>query len=470
MPARFLLILFSGLASLLVAQQNNASLNISLLAKMAPNTSDQGIDGRKYSGCWGWYQVAKNKEYAIAGASNGTYFYDVTTPSAPVLSDFVDGPKGCTYREMKTRGHYCYIITDDFNSTGLQIVDLQYLPDSVSLVYEGKDYFKRAHSIWIDGAHMYLGSVTYSSTYVAMAVFSIANPTVPLHLRDLNDDNSFINTVHDLHTRHDTIYANSAYQGLHIFYFDSVQNKFSQLGSYTGFARAGYNHSSYLTDDGKHLVFCEEIPAGLPIRIVNVQNPANVQAESTVIPHPQTTPHNPFVKGNFAVVGCYEDGLYVYDISDPGNPSRAGFYDTYHQGGFEGGGYGTSNYRGTWGAYPYLPSGIIIANDMQNGIFLLDATAAYTTTVKDYNGITAHNTTSENLRAYYDQLQRSMHLLNQGETTASVTISDLCGKQILSAELLPQSSQIVNLAAPAGIYLVQFRSGHEITHFKITVH
>src|SRR5690606_21820693 len=44
------------------------------------------------------------------------------------------------------------------------------------------------------------------------------------------------------------------------------------------------------------------------------------------------------------------------------------------------GDYGASDYRGNWGAYPYLPSGIIIAQDMQNGVFILDAAQAFAVT------------------------------------------------------------------------------------------
>ena len=42
------------------------SLNFTLLSKMDPNGDNTGSDGRKYSGCWGWVQTSKSKEYAIS--------------------------------------------------------------------------------------------------------------------------------------------------------------------------------------------------------------------------------------------------------------------------------------------------------------------------------------------------------------------------------------------------------------------
>ena len=69
------------------------SLNVNLLAHIDPETDATGSDGRKYSGCWGWFQSSKNKEYAIVGTSSKTYFIDVTNPTAPVISDSVKSKK-----------------------------------------------------------------------------------------------------------------------------------------------------------------------------------------------------------------------------------------------------------------------------------------------------------------------------------------------------------------------------------------
>ena len=64
------------------------------------------------------------------------------------------------------------------------------------------------------------------------------------------------------------------------------------------------------------------------------------------------------------------DGLYAYDISNPASPLLLGYFDTYWQN--TSGTYPSPGYAGAWGAYPYLPSGNILVNDMQNGLFVLD--------------------------------------------------------------------------------------------------
>lgn len=257
---------------------------------------------------------------------------------------------------------------------------MQYLPDSVHIVHNGKQYFERAHAMWIDGNRLYCSSVTYSTgAYSSMNIYSLATPTAPTLLRQLNQDASFISQVHDMYARNDTIYASCGNQGLYLFKFNSGINTFTQVGSYTGYPTAGYNHSSFLTQNAKYLVFCDEVPASLPIHIVDVQNFSNITNVQTFKPFAATTPHNPYLIGNdIAIVSCYEDGLNIYNISTPTNVCLTGYFDTYPQaGGHNGLAYSPQVYRGNWGAYPYLPSGNIITNDMQNGVFILNASAAY---------------------------------------------------------------------------------------------
>jgi choice-of-anchor B domain-containing protein len=362
------------------AQVTYPSQNISLISMINPNSGTVGIgsDGRRYSGSWGWYQSSLNKEYAIVGASNGVYFIDVTIPATPTVCAFMPGKGGCTWRELKTYQNYCYVVSDDGAPNTFDIFDMSTLPGTVTVAYSGKTLFERGHTVFIDGNKMYVGGVTYSTSAASpMNVYSLATPTAPVLLRSLNQDLPAISYVHDMYVRNDTVYASCGYQGLFVLKYNS-NNTFSQLGSYSGYAGSVYNHASMLTQDGKHLLFCDEVPTAQPIKYVDVQNLSNIQPVQTFNPHPNTTPHNPYLIGNNkAIISCYQDGLNIYDISAPGSATLAGYFDTHPQGGFNVGNYFSADYRGNWGAYPYLPSGIIVAQDMQNGIFILDPTAAY---------------------------------------------------------------------------------------------
>jgi choice-of-anchor B domain-containing protein len=176
------LLLFAPL--LLISQAfNYSSWNVQLLSRINPDTSLNTTPvGNRYSGCWGWYQSNKNREYVISGAANGTYFIDITNPQNPVVCDFVGGKKGCTWREIKTYQNYCYVASDDAKPNTFQIIDMQYLPDSVQLIHNSNSIFERGHTLWIDQNKLYVGMTTFSTGSSPMSIFSLATPSAPVLL------------------------------------------------------------------------------------------------------------------------------------------------------------------------------------------------------------------------------------------------------------------------------------------------
>ena len=61
----------------------------------------------------------------------------------------------------------------------------------------------------------------------------------------------------------------------------------------------------------------------------------------------------------------YTDGIVVTDATKPDNLIQVGQFDTFL--GADGG------FNGNWGAYPYLPSGIILASDIQTGLYVIQS-------------------------------------------------------------------------------------------------
>ena len=147
------LIFYSGV----FFSQTYSNYNISLISLIDPDTSTTPSPANnRYSGCWGWYQQSKNKEYAISGARDGTYFIDITNPATPSVCAFVLGKFGCTWREMKTYKNICYIISSDAKPNRFQIIDMSNLPNSVQVLYDGNLFFERGHAMWIDKDKMYV--------------------------------------------------------------------------------------------------------------------------------------------------------------------------------------------------------------------------------------------------------------------------------------------------------------------------
>jgi len=460
-----ILILFSAF----LFSQTYSGNNINLLSVIDPNSGKIGVGdiGRHYMGCWGWYQADKDREYAIVGASNGTYFIDITNPISPVVSAFVAGKEKNNWREIKTYQNYCYIVSDDAPPNTFQIVDMSALPATVTVVHDGVTYFEKGHTIYIDGSYMYIGCTSYANWggFSSMNVYSLATPTAPVHLRRLDQDFPFIAGVHDMFVRNDTVFASCGSQGLYVFKYMSASNTFSVLGSYTNYASNQANHSSYLTANGRHLVFTDEKPSA-PIRLINVDNLNNIQPAQSFIPYSKTTPHNPYIIGNdWAIVACYQDGLNIYNISNPESPELCGFFDTYPQGGDNVSNYFDDTFLGNWGAYPFLPSGVIIASDVQNGLFILDASAAF-----NMSGIKSNSFQETTLVIYPNPAVDKISINYFTRGNSIIQIKNFMGQLIFEKAITGVVREYINVSAfNNGTYFVSLTENNRTITKKLIV-
>jgi choice-of-anchor B domain-containing protein len=455
---------------LLLASASHAQVYQSLNMNLQSNWYDSSVVaepayGIKYNGIWGY--EANGREYAIVGSTAGVYFVDITNPQSPVTSDFVAGRRtACIWREIKTFDHYAYLISDDQSPNSFQIVDLQYLPDSVHVVADYTSLFERGHTLYVDGNKLYVGMVRGGmfTQNLSMAVFSLSNPEAPVFLRSVNDDYPTLlasNQVHDMFVRNDTIYASCGYDGLFIFKYDSVGNNFQLINSLTSYPSQGYNHSSALADNGS-LVFMDEVPSGLPVKVLDVNDLQNLTVTTTFSSNSVVTPHNPFIIGNICYIAYYMDGLQVYDVSDPYNPLRTAYFDTHYQEPL-GGPYPSLAYQGAWGAYPFFSSGNIAVSDMQNGLFVLQQLA---------NGI--NNITSEDIAVYPNPV-----FANQGITISNlmdnnqslVELYDLLGHLVFSTRLQVVNNTL-NLRIPeiaSGLYVLKIDNGSKQLSKKLII-
>lgn len=451
------------------AQINYASQNISLLSNWDdPAVPAEPVYSIRYNGIWGW-EDGNGNEYALIGASSGVYFVNVTVPTAPVLADFVPGHRqNCIWREIKTYGHYAYLVSDDAAPNTFQIVDMQYLPDSVHVVHDSNTIFERSHTIFVDGNKLYCGTVKGGviSGVSAMAVFDLSNPAQPTLLRKLNTDFPTLlssNQVHDMFVRNDTVYASCGFDGLYVFKHNTAANNFTLHGSITSYPSSGYNHSSALTDDGATLVFMDEVPNGLPVKVYDVSDFSNMSFRSTFQSNVGPTPHNPFMVGKTCYIAYYQDGLQVYDVSDASQPVRLGYFDTHYQTPL-GGPYPSPAYQGAWGAYPYLPSGNVLVSDMQNGLYVLDV-SSITTGVASANPSDLDISISPNPVAVGQEVQVSTKV-----TGLLVEITDTHGRLIRSVSTVADSGlRLSTSGLESGLYLVRLVSAGDVAVRRLLV-
>lgn len=334
-------------AGLLLPFAVQAQLNMSLLGQL--NYSEDLSD------IWGWRNPADGKEYALVGVNDGFSIVDVSNPAAPVEVQFVPGPS-TIWRDVKTWGNYAYVTNEA--SGGLLIVDLSGLPGSINTYsWTGGVGFSSAHNIFMDenGVAYLCGS---NGSLGTLFLDCAANPTNPPLLGSYT-----LRYVHDLYVRGDTMWSAEVNDG--IFSVVDVSNKSAPSVMATQSTTSDFTHNTWLTDDGTTLFTTDEVSAA-NIDAYDVSDLSDIQRLDTWQSNPGSgvVPHNAFVYGDFVITSYYRDGVTVTDATYPDNLVQTGFYDSSPLSG--------DGFNGAWGVYPYLPSGTVIASDIENGLICLD--------------------------------------------------------------------------------------------------
>ena len=373
MTKKQILVLITSLSISISSAQD--SMNVSLLFQWNDTAlPSSSAHNNRYNEIWG---VAINgREYAIIGSTMGTHIFDVTNPNNVDTTAFIPGAvqgSQIIHRDYHDYNGYLYIVADEGNST-LQIADLNYLPDSVVVVYDSDNLFSTVHNIFIDTVTAKLYACGVRPSLNDLEVYSL-DSIIPTLLTPYNM-NEF---VHDIYVKNDTGYINDGNSGLFIVDFTNDTSP-QIIGSLTSYLQQGYNHSGWLNEDGTIYALADET-FGMDIKILDVTDLSNISVLDTIDSgvHPLSVPHNLIIEDNFLFVSYYNDGLYIFDITDPGNPVKVGYYDTSTEPHVQG------NYRGAWGIYPSLPSGIVLISDMQNGLFVFDASDALTSIPNSLN-------------------------------------------------------------------------------------
>ncbi|HMQ68513.1 MAG TPA: choice-of-anchor B family protein [Ignavibacteria bacterium] len=334
-----------------------------------------------YSAIWG-YAAPDGREYAILGCPTGTAFIDVTDSADIHEVDYLPGLTS-SWREMKTYSHYAYIVSEATNSK-LQIVDLQYLPDSVHLVQTwGYTGYTRTHSISQAGNYLYLNGGNASSNG-GIQILDVSDPENPVKLGTWTTL-----YVHDCRVDNDTIYAANINNGKVSIINATNKSALSTVTTFNNLVGAG-PHNTALSQDKKRLFVTDEIGnAPYLLKVWNITDRSNPVFVTSWQPTGITSSivHNIETYGNYGVIAHYSAGVRVINIADPDNPTEIAWYDTYPSNNSE-------SYNGCWGVY-MLPSGKIIASDRQTGLYVLKTNFPLTGISNEVSNIAPENYTLE---------------------------------------------------------------------------
>lgn len=319
-----------------------------------------------YSACWA-YAHEDGREYALLGVSDGTAIYNITDPETPIRVAFIPGPPSI-WREMKAYRSWVYIVTEGTGTgRGVQIVRMTD-PDQPVLVNTYVGSFIRSHTVSVDTTRALLicnGTWNGTGSQTGVRVLSLADPEAPVEI------GWWPGTA--------VPFGDSLY--VHDTQVDGTRWWFSSIGA--GTLRAidasdpahptlmhdftyplARTHSSWIGAEGRY-VYATNEDNGLPITVIDALDPAAMQVVGGVTSNPAAIMHNPRVLGGELWVSAYTEGVRVFDLADPVRPALCAWADTYE--GPSGG------YNGAWEVCPYLPSGTVVASDMNTGLFLFRA-------------------------------------------------------------------------------------------------
>lgn len=417
------------------------SKNVELLDHWSADSLLVNSSKVRYNDCWGFVQ--NGKEYAVAGSTEGTHFFEITDANKFRSVDFVEGNYSSSlviHRDFKTFGNYIYSVCDEGLSS-LQIIDVSYLPDSVSLVAENLTDFTQVHTIYIDTANalLYACDITPSSGGVllpqtAMQVYSLLDPLNPTLVYSGPND---IPEVHAAYVRDNIAYLNCGFDGLRVYDFSNPSAPiFIQNLSF--YQEQGYNHQGWLSPDGTKYVFADETN-GKKVKLCDVEN-HQLTVSSTFGTNfaENSVPHNIVITDEFAYVAYYNEGLRIYDLRTLPVKEIA-HYDTHPE---EEGIY---TMRGAWGVYADFPSGRIVISDRINGLFLFKFDAPIFTAKNENDLILFPNPVLQGEEIVF-------RIKATDVSEFDYTLADMRGKIVASGRVTDRSYAKIDALLAVGVY------------------
>ncbi|MEO0741947.1 MAG: choice-of-anchor B family protein [Bacteroidota bacterium] len=409
---------------------------------------------------WGWTDPETGVEYALVGTTEGTVFVSLADPVSPrVVGTLASATGTSTWRDLKTHGNYVYIVSEA-DGHGMQVFDLRQLRDvtGAPVEFEATGRYTgigSAHNIVIDEDLPYafvVGSTqsNFNCNGGGLHIVDLGRPTLP-RLAGCFDSDGYTHDAQCVrYDGPDTDYtgdavcfsSNGAFGNNDVLSISNVTNPREAVSiSRTTYPFPGYAHQGWLTEDKRYFLMNDEFDESngdygsnrtrtLIFDVSDLDDPVYVGAYLSVL---STIDHNMYIRGNYIYQSNYESGLRIYELTDLANAELTftASFDTFPSG-------NRVSYGGQWSNYPFFESGLVIANDQSNGLFVLrspvisptageptpdDAvrglSAAYPNPFQQTTTLTLALDRSEDVRvAVYDLLGREVARLFEGAGAA----------------------------------------------------
>ena len=307
----------------------------------------------------GFYQ--NGREFAVMGLQDAAVFIDITDPYNPFEISRIQGSVS-VWRDIKYWNEHIYIGTEA--DDGIKIVSVSN-PDNPTLVNIIDDV-DNSHNIHIDSdGYLYIVGADDNDIWI----YDLAYPATPVLVGTWNyQDNTTTQQgyCHDIEVYNNKLYCAAIYVGY--FYIIDVSDKTNPITLASHFSGIDgiSTHDVAITEDERYLFTGDENLGG-HIKAWDIQDYNNINLVDEYIPEngEEHSAHNLYVRPgtNQLIISYYADGTRVLDVSDPTNLEEIAYYDMSDIEGL---------YVSNWGVYAYLPSGLIISSDIEQGLFIFE--------------------------------------------------------------------------------------------------
>ena len=352
-PWGIVLILLCGYAAIASAQ----GVHVTLRSNPSPRAANAYAD----------VVASGNYAYLSTAGGTGVYIYDVSNPDAPTLVSHYPG--GSKMEGIQVSNEVGYFGSD--SGGGIHIVNLSdpTHPTLITKITSTLGGYDTVHDLTYDGAgHLFVPDYCNSKS---VQVWNVSNPSAPLLRTTLQGTDSIC--VHDVTVQGNRLYMAGWGGTLDIWDITNIDTQApTLLGSFNSGVRS---QDVSLSADG-HYLFCprEAHPPVQPgpgdVRVFDVSNPSSVtmvaDLDESSLGISASSPSTSKVMGNLLFVAWYQNGLAIFDITDPTNPVFVGNYDTWP-------GVVKNTGDGNWGVWPYLGLDKVLVSDRTTGLYVLNA-------------------------------------------------------------------------------------------------
>ncbi|MBI2257376.1 MAG: choice-of-anchor B family protein [Flavobacteriia bacterium] len=343
---------------------------------------------------WGHVDVAGN-EYALVGCRKGTSIISLINPQQPIEVFWEPGTES-VWRDVNTYQQYAYVTTEA--EDGLLILDLNSLPNANGITthyYTGpsNNQWQSAHTLFVDslGYAYIFGANRGNGGVIILDIHT--NPLQPIEIGIF--DNWY---AHDGYVRGDTLYLAHISDGFISIVDISDRSNPVLLG--TKNTPNNFSHNIW-TDYSAQIAYTTDEVSGAYVASYDISNPQEITLLDQIQSSPGLgiIPHNVQFLNDFLVCSYYADGVVVFDATNPRNLIQVANYDTYP---------GNSiHYDGCWSSYPFLPSGLVIAADITQGMFVFQVNYQKSARIE---GFTYNQETNQALSDVQITITNSSHI------------------------------------------------------------